>query len=162
MRNKILPRELLLKAIEQARREGKIIVTTNGCFDLLHVGHIRYLQAAREMGDLLIVAVNSDDSVRRLKGPRRPIVPQDERAEMLAALECVDYVTIFSEDTPIQLLEQIRPHVHVKGGNYRIEEIGERHVVEAGGGRVVVGINVTGKSTTSLITRILEANHGDS
>ena len=155
MSPKVLCRKELIPQVEKARQQNQTIVTTNGCFDILHVGHVRYLQAARELGDILIVAVNSDDSVRRLKGPKRPIIPEDERAEMLAALECVDYVTIFGEDTPVVLLEQLRADIHVKGGNYRLEDIPERRVVEAYGGQMVVGLDVPGKSTTDLVGRIL-------
>ena len=155
MRSKILSRDEVVQIVRRAQQQGQKVVTTNGCFDVLHVGHVRYLQAARQLGDLLIVALNSDDSVRRLKGPDRPLMSQDERAEMLAALECVDYVTLFSEDTAIPLLEVVRPDVHVKGGDYKIEQIPERHVVEAYGGKMVIGLNVPGKSTTDLIGRIL-------
>ncbi len=154
--SKILNRDALINIVREEQRRGKAVVTTNGCFDILHVGHVRYLQAARELGDILILALNSDDSVQRLKGPKRPVVPEDERAEMLAALTCVDYVTIFHEDTPIPLLELIRPDIHVKGGNYKLEQIPERHVVEAYGGRMVIGLNAPGKSTTDLVKRVLD------
>ena len=133
-----------------------MVVTTNGCFDVLHVGHLRYLQAAKQLGDVLVVGVNSDTSVRTLKGENRPLVPEDERAEMLAGLACVDYVTIFSELNPIALLSALKPDLHVKGGDYKIEQIIERETVEKYGGKVVVGLNVPGKSTTDLIQRIRE------
>lgn len=105
----VLDKGRLLEIVERERKAGKRIVTTNGCFDLLHVGHVRYLYGAKELGDVLIVAINSDESVRRIKGPLRPIIPQEERAEMVAALEPVDYVTIFDEETPIPLIRAIRP-----------------------------------------------------
>lgn len=151
---KILPRGQLTEILQQRRVKGEVIVTTNGCFDVLHVGHLRYLEAARTLGDCLIVGVNSDISVQALKGEDRPLVPEDERAEMLAGLACVDYVTIFSELDPINLLSVLKPHIHVKGGDYEIDQVIERDAVEANGGRVVVGLNVPGKSTTDLIQTI--------
>jgi D-glycero-beta-D-manno-heptose 1-phosphate adenylyltransferase len=152
----ILPRRQLAEILQYEKARGKIVVTTNGCFDVLHVGHLRYLQAAKALGDLLVVGVNSDDSVRVLKGENRPLVPEDERAEMLAGLACVDYVTVFSELDPIALLSQLKPTIHVKGGDYTIDQLPERGVVEANGGRVIVGLNVPGKSTTDLVKTICE------
>ena len=146
----------LASILQQAKTEGGVVVTTNGCFDVLHLGHLRYLQAARQLGDLLVVAVNSDSSVRHLKGENRPLVPEEERAEMLAGLECVDYVVIFRELTPIDLLAELKPNIHVKGGDYKLEQLIERDVVEANGGKVIVGLNVPGKSTTNLIEVICE------
>ena len=153
---KIYNRSQLASILQQARADGAVVVTTNGCFDVLHLGHLRYLQAARQLGDLLVVAVNSDSSVRELKGENRPLVPETERAEMLAGLECVDYVVIFPELTPIDLLSELKPNIHVKGGDYTLEQLIEREVVEANGGRVIVGLNVPGKSTTNLIQVICE------
>jgi rfaE bifunctional protein nucleotidyltransferase chain/domain len=153
---KIHPRNELAEILAREKARGKIVVTTNGCFDVLHVGHLRYLQTARALGDLLVVGVNSDASVRTLKGENRPLIPEDERAEMLAGLECVDYVTIFPELNPIALLSILKPNVHVKGGDYKIEQIIEREVVEKNDGKVIVGLNVPGKSTTDLIQRICE------
>lgn len=153
---KVHDRNQLASILQQAKTEGAVVVTTNGCFDVLHLGHLRYLQAARQLGDLLIVAVNSDNSVRQLKGENRPLVPEAERAEMLAGLECVDYVVIFPELTPINLLSELKPNIHVKGGDYKLEQLIERDVVEANGGKVIVGLNVPGKSTTNLIEVICE------
>ncbi len=153
---KIYHRNELAPLLQDAKAAGKVVVTTNGCFDVLHLGHLRYLQAARALGDLLVVAVNSDSSVRQLKGQHRPLVPESERAEMLAGLECVDYVVIFPEFTPISLLSELKPNVHVKGGDYTVEQLVEREVVEANGGKVIVGLNVPGKSTTNLIQVICE------
>ena len=153
---KIYHRNELAPLLQEAKAAGKVVVTTNGCFDVLHLGHLRYLQAARALGDLLVVAVNSDSSVRQLKGQHRPLVPESERAEMLAGLECVDYVVIFPEFTPISLLSELKPNVHVKGGDYTVEQLVEREVVEANGGKVIVGLNVPGKSTTNLIQVICE------
>lgn len=154
--NKIYTRKDLSLLLKQKRTDGKVVVTTNGCFDVLHLGHLRYLQAARQQGDLLVVAINSDNSVRELKGENRPLVPEDERAEMLAGLECVDYVVVFTELTPVELLSELKPSIHVKGGDYKLEQLVERKVVEENGGKVVVGLNVPGKSTTNLIDVITE------
>lgn len=154
--NKIYTRTKLSLHLKNLRKQGSVVVTTNGCFDVLHLGHLRYLQAARKLGDLLVVAVNSDDSVRQLKGENRPLVPEDERAEMLAGLACVDYVVVFPELTPIELLSELKPNIHVKGGDYKLEQLVEKEIVEENGGKVVVGINVPGKSTTNLIEVICE------
>lgn len=156
LNQKIYHRNELALHLQQAKAVGNVVVTTNGCFDVLHLGHLRYLQAARQLGDLLVVAVNSDSSVRELKGENRPLVPEDERAEMLAGLECVDYVVIFPESTPIELLAELKPSIHVKGGDYKLEQLVEREVVEENGGKVIVGLNVPGKSTTNLIEVICE------
>lgn len=129
------------------------VVTTNGCFDVLHIGHLKLLRQAKSLGDILVVAVNDDDSVRCLKGPDRPLVPAAERAELLAALEPVDYVVLFSEETPERVLDAIRPAVHVKGGDYRVEDLPEARVVERGGGRVVIVPVVPGRSTSDLLKR---------
>ncbi len=155
-RKKIYERCDLTALLARAQAAGNVVVTTNGCFDVLHLGHLRYLEAARQLGDRLVVAVNSDSSVRQLKGADRPFVPASERAELLAGLECVDYVIIFPELTPVALLSELKPDIHVKGGDYLLEELVEREVVEANGGEVVVGLNVPGKSTTNLIEIICE------
>ena len=140
--------------LEERRAQGEHIVTTNGVFDLLHVGHVRYLQQARGLGDLLVVGVNSDACTRQLKGPKRPLVPQDERMEVLAALVCVDYVTLFDEPTPIEWLRTARPHIHAKGGDYDIEQMPETPVVRMWGGQVVTLPFVVGRSTTAMIQRL--------
>lgn len=159
-RKKIVPWDKVDEVVARLRREGRRIVFTNGVFDLLHVGHIRYLQEARSYGDVLILGLNSDASARRIKGPRRPIVPESERAEMLAALECVDYVVIFEDDTPHDLIRKVAPEVHVKGGDYHPDDLPEAPLVRSLGGRVVVTSFVDGKSTTITIGRILET-HAD-
>ena len=138
------------------RKHGKNIVFTNGCFDLLHVGHVKYLQAARQLGDLLILGLNSDDSIRRLKGSGRPLIGQDERAHILAALNCIDYVVIFDEDTPLELISKLRPDILVKGGDYTAEGVVGRELVESYGGRVELINFVDGKSTTNIINKILK------
>lgn len=154
---KRLPNEALAETIAQRQADGERIVFTNGVFDLLHVGHIRYLAEARALGDALIVAVNTDDSVRGLKGPLRPIVPEDERMEMLAALSCVDFVTSFSTPTPVPLLEQIQPLVYAKGGDYQVQDLPEAPVVRRYGGRVHILSLVAGRSSTNIISKIRAA-----
>jgi rfaE bifunctional protein nucleotidyltransferase chain/domain len=138
------------------RQSGRTrIVFTNGVFDILHVGHVRYLQAARALGDVLLVGVNSDDSVRRLKGPTRPLNPADERAEVVAALACVDGVCIFAEDRPDALIAAVRPAVHAKGGDYEsADALPETPLVRALGGEVVILPLVPGRSTTRLVERL--------
>lgn len=149
----VLDEDALLLAVQRARAAGQRIVMTNGVFDVLHVGHLRYLQAARELGDLLIVAVNDDDSVRRLKGPSRPLNKLGERLEMLAGLRCVDYVTAFGEDTPARLIGRVLPDLLVKGGDYRPEQIAGYEAVTANGGEVRVLDFHDGYSTTGLIEK---------
>ena len=127
---------------------------TNGCFDILHVGHVRYLSEARALGDILVIGMNNDRSVRRLKGAGRPLVGERERAEVLAALEMVDYVTVFGEDTPAELIAELRPDILVKGGDYRAEEVVGKEIVEASGGRVAIIPLVKGRSTTGIIEEI--------
>ncbi len=144
--------------VEAARREGARVVFTNGCFDILHVGHVRYLRAARSHGDALVVAINSDASVRELKGEGRPVVPENERAEMLAALAVVDYVTVFDAVSPRPLIAKLLPDVLVKGGDYSLNEIHGREEVEAAGGRVLSLPFVEGASTSNIIERIRSIN----
>jgi rfaE bifunctional protein nucleotidyltransferase chain/domain len=154
---KIVTRAELPGLGERLRAEGRRVVFTNGCFDLFHVGHLRYLTQARALGDVLVVALNSDAGVRRLKGPSRPILPEDERAELLVGLACVDYVTLFDEQLPNDTLTALRPHLHVKGGDYEAERLPETPLVRSLGGEVVIMPLVEGRSTTSLIQRILES-----
>ncbi len=154
MDQKVKTVQELLPLIAVLRAAGKKIVFTNGCFDLLHTGHTRYLAKARSLGDLLVVAVNTDDSVRAIKGPTRPLNPVAARMEVLAALACVDYVTSFSEPDPLRIITQIQPDVLVKGGDWPVEKIVGRDVVEARGGNVVSTGYIEGASTTSLIELI--------
>jgi len=144
----------LLIAAEQAK--GKQVVFTNGCFDLLHAGHVKYLQKARGLGDLLVLGLNSDASVRRLKGAKRPLISEEERAHILAALYCIDYVTIFEEDTPLELIKVLKPQILVKGGDYSLDGVVGRDIVEQYGGRVELVSFVDGKSTSNIIDKVLE------
>ena len=152
---KILPLDRTVEAVAGLKRQGKRVVFTNGCFDLLHPGHTRYLAEARKLGDALLVAVNSDRSVRALKGPGRPVLPESERAEILAALGCVDYVTIFDDLTPRLVIARMLPQVLVKGADWGPGEIVGREEVEAAGGRVVSIPVVRGFSTSALIESAL-------
>jgi len=151
---RILDRAAAVAWREALRAAGKTVVFTNGCFDLLHAGHTEYLTWARAQGDALIVGLNSDASVRRLKGPERPIVPFAGRADVLAALRSVDAVVGFDERTPVELLTALRPDVHVKSAQYRVDELPERYVVESNGGRIVLAPHEAGKSTTDIVARI--------
>jgi rfaE bifunctional protein nucleotidyltransferase chain/domain len=151
---RVLDRDGLEQFVKDARAAGARIVFTNGVFDILHPGHLRYLQAARAHGDLLIVGLNSDASVRRNKGPQRPINPENERGEVLAALVCVDAVSIFDEDTPADIIRRVQPDVLVKGADWPADQIVGRDSVEARGGRVILEPVEQGYSTTSLISRI--------
>ncbi|MFO7814003.1 MAG: D-glycero-beta-D-manno-heptose 1-phosphate adenylyltransferase, partial [Pelovirga sp.] len=153
---KIKHPDILAVLLKRERQLGRQIVFTNGCFDLLHVGHVKYLQKARNLGDLLILGLNSDESIRRLKGPKRPLISEDERAHLLAALKCIDYVVVFNEDTPLDLIQVLRPDILVKGGDYSPDTIVGKELVESYGGRVEVVPFVDGKSTTNIIEKILE------
>ena len=152
---KIKSIDKLREIVEKLKKQNKIIVTTNGVFDILHIGHIRYLQEAKKLGDILIVAINSDVSTKKIKGPKRPLNNENDRAEALAALQCVDFVAIFNEENPIKFLEVIKPNVHVKGGDYKIDEIIEKNTVEKNGGEVKLIPEVKGYSTTKFIKRIV-------
>ncbi len=154
MNEKLLAPERVAEVRARLRAAGRRLVFTNGCFDILHVGHVRYLQGARALGDALLVAINSDRAVRELKGAGRPVMSEDERAEVLAALAAVDYVMVFDELSPRRLIAELLPDVLVKGGDYALDEIHGREEVEAAGGRVVALPFIAGASTTDLIERI--------
>jgi D-beta-D-heptose 7-phosphate kinase/D-beta-D-heptose 1-phosphate adenosyltransferase len=154
MSGKILSHEDLLNERERLHGAGQTLVFTNGVFDILHVGHVRYLSEARALGDALVVAINSDRSVRELKGPDRPLTKENDRAEILAALRAVDYVTIFDDVSPRSLIARLLPDVLVKGGDYTLDQIHGREEVEAAGGRVVSLPFVDGMSTSEIIERI--------
>jgi rfaE bifunctional protein nucleotidyltransferase chain/domain len=157
---KLLDRASFGRERERLRREGKRVVFTNGCFDLLHPGHIRYLNQARALGDALIVAINSDRTVQKLKGKGRPILNEQERAEVLSGLESVDCVTVFDEETPRELIAAILPDVLVKGGDWTLDKIIGRDEVEAAGGKVLSLPYVQGQSTSEIIQRILRLGLG--
>ena len=152
--SRVLDDDGLEAFVRTQRAAGRRIVFTNGVFDILHPGHLRYLQAARRHGDLLVVGLNSDASVRRNKGPARPINPEDERAETLAALECVDAVSIFDADTPAAIIRRVQPDILVKGADWPADQIIGRDTVEARGGRVILEPVEQGYSTTSIIERV--------
>ena len=154
---KIVSQDELIPLITREKRNGRRVVFTNGCFDLLHPGHVRCLADARALGDLLVVGVNSDRSVRGNKGPERPLVPQNDRAEVIAALSAVDYVTVFDEPTPRDLIARLLPTILVKGADWALSEVVGREEVEAAGGRVVSIPLATGYSTTSLLQKIRKA-----
>jgi D-beta-D-heptose 7-phosphate kinase/D-beta-D-heptose 1-phosphate adenosyltransferase len=152
-RDKLLTRKAAAAASARARRRGERVVFTNGCFDLLHVGHVRSLEQARSLGDRLVVAVNSDASVRRLKGAGRPLVGQRQRAEVVASLACVDWVVVFGDDTPLAAIRALRPDVLAKGGDWALDRIVGREDVEGWGGRVVRLREVPGVRTTSILEK---------
>ncbi len=160
MKSKIVEKSELAKQAAAAKGQGKIIVFTNGCFDLLHVGHVRYLAEAKNQGDILVMGLNSDRSVSEIKGPDRPVTPENERAEVLAALECVDFVTLFDEPDPLDLIKAVMPDVLVKGADWPEDQIiGAREVKEAGG-KVVRVKMAPGASTTGIIERIADRFNG--
>jgi D-beta-D-heptose 7-phosphate kinase/D-beta-D-heptose 1-phosphate adenosyltransferase len=156
MKQKIKERKELSRIIKNLKAKGKRIVFTNGCFDLLHIGHVRYLEKARALGDILVVGVNSDSSVQKIKGPKRPLLPEEERTEILSGLGCVDYITLFNEIDPLKLITSLRPDVLVKGGDWTREEIVGGELVERCGGEVVIIPFVQGVSTSNLIEMILK------
>ena len=156
MIDKVKTQGELIPILDALRKKGKRIVFTNGCFDILHVGHVRYIKEAKGYGDILVVAVNSDSSVKSIKGDKRPIVSQSERAEVLSALEAVDYVAMFDEDTPYNIIKKLQPDVLIKGGDWTIEKIIGREIVEARGGKVIAIPFIEGASTTGIVERILE------
>jgi D-beta-D-heptose 7-phosphate kinase/D-beta-D-heptose 1-phosphate adenosyltransferase len=154
MSGKIVSSDELQRERVRLRAAGQQLVFTNGCFDILHVGHVRYLQSARNLGDALVVAINSDRSVRELKGAGRPVMNEQERAEMLAALSAVDYVIVFDDLSPRTLISEVLPDILVKGGDYKLDEIHGREETEAAGGRVLSLPFVEGASTSSIIEKI--------
>jgi D-beta-D-heptose 7-phosphate kinase/D-beta-D-heptose 1-phosphate adenosyltransferase len=156
MKEKIKGRDILRKIVQDLKAKGKRVVFTNGCFDLLHIGHIRYLEKAKALGDILVVGVNSDQSVRNLKGPNRPILPEEERAEIISGFGCVDYITIFDESTPLELISSLQPHILVKGGDWTKETTVGKEVVEKLGGKVVILPFIEESSTSNLIETILK------
>lgn len=154
MQQKIFSPEGLKKVLEPEKRKGRRVVFTNGCFDLLHAGHVRLFKEAKKKGDILVVALNDDDSVNRLKGKGRPVFPLEERLEVLSAFEDIDYLTFFGEDTPQKVISFLLPDVLIKGGDWTIDNIVGRREVEEAGGKVVRFPYVKGNSTTEIIERI--------
>ncbi|WP_096736830.1 D-glycero-beta-D-manno-heptose 1-phosphate adenylyltransferase [Brachyspira sp. G79] len=150
MNNKLIERSMLNNVLSEYRKENKKIVFTNGCFDILHRGHVQYLQKARELGDLLVLGLNSDNSVKRLKGNDRPINNETDRAIILSALECINYISIFDEDTPLELIKIVKPDILVKGGDYKIEDVVGREFAK----ETVLIDFVDGYSTTNIIKKI--------
>lgn len=150
----IISRELLTEVCCELKEKGKKIVFTNGCFDILHSGHVTYLNKAKQLGDILILGLNTDESVSRIKGPSRPINNENDRAVVIDALRCIDYVTLFNEETPFELINSIIPDVLVKGGDYTIETIVGAETVMANGGEVITIQLVEGKSTTNIINKM--------
>ena len=152
--NKILERNALKDKLEELRTKGKKIAFTNGCFDILHVGHVRYLREAKKTADVLVLALNSDSSVRSLKGEEKPLIPENERAEILAALEFIDFVTIFEELTPLKLINYLKPDILIKGGDWPEEKVVGREEIKKWGGRIAIIPEVEGKSTTNIVEKI--------
>jgi rfaE bifunctional protein nucleotidyltransferase chain/domain len=161
VREKIKAKDELKNILEGLKRRGKRIVFTNGCFDILHIGHIRCLEKAKKEGDILIVALNSDRSIRSIKGPSRPFTPEAERAEVLSALTCVDYVVIFDEPDPLELISFLKPDILVKGGDWTPETTIGREVVEGIGGKVVIIPQIQGVSTSAVVDRIVKKGGKD-
>jgi rfaE bifunctional protein nucleotidyltransferase chain/domain len=153
---KILSLEALQPLVKEMKQQGRKVVLANGCFDWLHVGHVRYLREARQLGDCLVVAVNADASVRALKGPPRPLMPEQERAEILAALACVDYVLVFEELNVERVLHSLQPHVHCKGTDYSEQTVPEREVVLSYGGRIAIAGDPKDHSTRSLLQGLMQ------
>lgn len=153
---KIKKKEEISHIAEKLKAENKVIIFTNGCFDILHSGHIKYLYDAKKLGDILIVGLNSDSSIKRIKGEKRPIINQEERAYIISALEMIDFIVIFDDDTPYELIKCIKPNILVKGGDWDIEKIVGKDIVESYGGKVLNIPFVEGKSTSNIIQRILD------
>lgn len=154
--NKLKSRQELVDYIKN-NRENKTIVFTNGCFDILHIGHIKLLQFAKNSGDILVLGLNSDSSIKRIKGDKRPIVCQEDRAEVLSAIECVDFISIFDEDTPCELISLLKPDVHVKGGDYDVNKIPEAQIIKSYGGKILRFEYIPNHSSTGIIEKILSA-----
>ncbi len=153
---RVISRAELIEVRRELKKNGRRIVFTNGCFDLLHRGHIEYLAKAKSLGDILIVGLNADDSVRRLKGPNRPITPQEDRAAILAALAVVDYVCVFDEDTPYELIRAVVPDILVKGADWTVDDVVGKDIVEAAGGSVHTIEFLPNRSTTNIIQKIAQ------
>ncbi len=156
MENNLVSRAELVKLRAQWRAEGKKVVFTNGCFDIIHIGHVKILEAAKKLGDILVIGLNSDSSTQSIKGPKRPVIPEEERAQLLLALKSVDFVTLFDENTPHEIIKALVPDILVKGKDYELKDIVGRETVENNGGKVVRVPLIDGKATTHIIARIKE------
>jgi len=154
LKTKLKPLEIIKNEIKALQQQGKKIVFTNGCFDILHAGHVDIFQQARNLGDALVVAVNSDISIKKIKGEKRPVVPQAQRMQVLAALEAIDYVVIFDEENPLKIIKELQPDILVKGGDWPVETIVGREVVEKKGGKVLSIPLIEGISTTNIIEEV--------
>ncbi|MBN1474290.1 MAG: D-glycero-beta-D-manno-heptose 1-phosphate adenylyltransferase [Syntrophaceae bacterium] len=152
--NKIFDRNTLKKKLDTLKKQGKKIAFTNGCFDILHVGHVRYLREAKKTADILVLALNSDTSVKKIKGEKRPLVAQEDRAEIMAALEFIDFVTIFDETTPLELINLLKPDVLIKGGDWAEDKVVGRDEIKKWGGKLTLIPEINGKSTTSIVDKI--------
>ena len=152
--NKILDRNTLKNELDALGKKGKKIAFTNGCFDILHIGHVRYLREAKKTADILVLALNSDASVKKIKGEKRPLVPQNDRAEIMAALEFIDFVTIFDETTPLELINLLKPDVLIKGGDWAEDKVVGRDEIKKWGGKLTLIPEIKGKSTTSIVDKI--------
>jgi len=153
---KIKSREEIKNISENLKKEGRIVVFTNGCFEILHPGHIEILERAKMLGDILIVGINSDESIKKIKGNKKLILDEWARSRIIASLEAVDYVVIFNEETPEKIISEIKPNIHVKGGDYKIEDLPEAKIVESYGGKIKILPLLEGFSTTNIIKKILE------
>jgi len=154
--NKIKKIDEIIKLIDKLKKQKKIVVTTNGCFDIIHSGHVEYLKKAKSFGDVLIIALNSDISVKKYKGDKRPINNWTNRAKVLEGLESVDYIVKFNEKTPVMILNKIKSHIHVKGGDYKKEDLPEYNTIIKNGGKIKIVKYIRGISTTNIIKKILE------
>ncbi|MCR4694737.1 MAG: D-glycero-beta-D-manno-heptose 1-phosphate adenylyltransferase [Pseudobutyrivibrio sp.] len=161
MKSKIVSLDFLVSQVSDLKAKGKVVAATGGCFDILHAGHVEYLEKAKSLGDFLVLFLNSDSSVRRLKGDERPIVPQDERAIVVAALECVDYVCVFQEDTPCDVIAKVQPDIWTKGADYRDRKIPEQEIIESYGGSIAYIDFVDGCSSTNIVRKIIKTYTGD-
>ena len=153
----VICREMARRLSKCLHRKGQKLVFTNGCFDILHIGHVKYLEEAKSLGDVLMVGINSDKSTKILKGPTRPLITEDERAKIVSSLYSVDYAIIFDEETPVQLISELKPDIHVKGGDYKIQNLPEHDVVNSYGGKIQILSYINGKSTTNIIKQIIDA-----
>lgn len=156
MKTKRINQDDLASLVEKYKTEGKTVAATGGCFDILHAGHVQYLEKAKSFGDILILFLNSDNSIKRIKGEKRPIVPENERAQVIAGLGCIDYVCVFDEDTPCQVIEKIKPDVWVKGADYKNKTVPEQKILAGYGGKIEYIDFLDGCSSTNIITKILD------